>query len=190
MSSEVLSEAPLKPLSDAREYRLVQLTNGLRALIIHDASITAPERVRKRETSCCSLLPIRFKSLLDDEECDETCGSKMAACALCLGVGSLCDPRELQGLAHYVEHMVFMGTTAHPQENGWGKWLSQHGGQDNGETNSETTTFYFDVHPNHLQPALRRFVGFFVDPLFKWSGSRSEVKVWFPALACSPLHVA
>lgn len=40
-----------------------------------------------------------------------------AACALCVGVGSYSDPPEIQGLAHFVEHMVFMGSEKYPKEN-------------------------------------------------------------------------
>lgn len=40
-----------------------------------------------------------------------------AACALCVGVGSYSDPEEIQGLAHFVEHMVFMGSEKYPKEN-------------------------------------------------------------------------
>ena len=176
---QTLSSELLKPKNDKRQYRLVELRNGLRALLIHDAEITAPEETVAPTRACCTDIlrgGAHFTSL-DDVADDASPGSsKMAACALCLGVGSMSDPESVQGLAHYVEHMVFMGTAAHPNENGWNKYLSSHGGQDNGETDSETTTFYFDVHPNYLQPALGRFVQFFISPLFKWGGSRREVQ--------------
>ena len=70
-----------------------------------------------------------------------------------LGVGYLCDPPEVQGLAHFVEHMLFMGTADHPRENGWSEFLASHGGEDNGETAAETTACYFDVHPAYLRAA-------------------------------------
>lgn len=34
-----------------------------------------------------------------------------------MGVGSYSDPSEIQGLAHFVEHMVFMGSEKYPKEN-------------------------------------------------------------------------
>lgn len=34
-----------------------------------------------------------------------------------MGVGSYSDPAEIQGLAHFVEHMVFMGSAKYPKEN-------------------------------------------------------------------------
>lgn len=32
-------------------------------------------------------------------------------------VGSYSDPSDIQGLAHFVEHMVFMGSEKYPTEN-------------------------------------------------------------------------
>jgi len=32
-----------------------------------------------------------------------------------VGVGSFSDPPEVQGMAHFLEHMVFMGSEKYPQ---------------------------------------------------------------------------
>ena len=40
-----------------------------------------------------------------------------SSAALSVGVGSFKDPIETQGLAHYLEHMLFMGTEKYPDEN-------------------------------------------------------------------------
>lgn len=40
-----------------------------------------------------------------------------SSAALSMGVGSFKDPITSQGLAHYLEHMLFMGTTKYPDEN-------------------------------------------------------------------------
>lgn len=55
----------------------------------------------------------------DDEEEEEEGASKVkkAAAAVAVGVGSLCDPLRMQGLAHYLEHMLFMGSEKYPDEN-------------------------------------------------------------------------
>ncbi len=42
--------------------------------------------------------------LISDPETDKS------AAALDVNVGSMSDPRDLQGLAHFLEHMLFMGT--------------------------------------------------------------------------------
>ena len=43
--------------------------------------------------------------------------AQKSAAALSVGVGSLNDPKQAQGLAHYLEHMLFMGTGKYPEEN-------------------------------------------------------------------------
>ncbi|KAJ2820827.1 metalloprotease, partial [Coemansia sp. 'formosensis'] len=40
-----------------------------------------------------------------------------ACAALDVNVGSLADPPAFQGLAHFCEHLLFMGTTKYPKEN-------------------------------------------------------------------------
>ncbi len=49
--------------------------------------------------------------IVSDEE------AQKSSAALSVGVGSLMDPVEAQGLAHYLEHMLFMGTEKFPEEN-------------------------------------------------------------------------
>ena len=39
---------------------------------------------------------------------------KKAAAALSVGIGHFSDPWELQGLSHYLEHMLFMGSEKFP----------------------------------------------------------------------------
>lgn len=43
--------------------------------------------------------------------------AQKSAAALSVGVGSFSDPLDAQGLAHYLEHMLFMGTSKYPVEN-------------------------------------------------------------------------
>ncbi|PRQ34778.1 putative metalloenzyme, LuxS/M16 peptidase, tetratricopeptide-like helical domain-containing protein [Rosa chinensis] len=40
-----------------------------------------------------------------------------AAAAICVGIGSFSDPMGAQGLAHFLEHMLFMGSTKFPVKN-------------------------------------------------------------------------
>jgi secreted Zn-dependent insulinase-like peptidase len=40
--------------------------------------------------------------------------AKKSSAALSVGVGSFQDPIEAQGIAHYLEHMLFMGTKKYP----------------------------------------------------------------------------
>lgn len=52
----------------------------------------------------------------------------------------------IKGIAHFLEHMLFMGTEKYPDENEYSKFLSAHGGASNAYTDSEDTVYYFDVN--------------------------------------------
>ena len=47
---------------------------------------------------------------------------KSAAC-LYVNVGSLYDPAHANGLAHFLEHMLFLGTKKYPEENEYSKYI-------------------------------------------------------------------
>lgn len=51
-----------------------------------------------------------------------------SAAAMDVRVGHLSDPAEYPGLAHFLEHMLFMGTEKYPDENEYNTYLSSHGG--------------------------------------------------------------
>nr|WBY50760.1 insulin degradation protein [Helicoverpa armigera] len=98
-----------------------------------------------------------------------------SAAALDVNVGYLSDPEELPGLAHFCEHMLFLGTQKYPEENEYNKFLSEHGGSSNASTSSDHTTYYFDVLPEHLHKALDIFAQFFISPLFTESATGREL---------------
>uniref|UniRef100_A0A3B1IZC7 Insulin-degrading enzyme n=1 Tax=Astyanax mexicanus TaxID=7994 RepID=A0A3B1IZC7_ASTMX len=124
---------------DKREYRGLEFTNGLKAILISD--------------------PTTDKS----------------SAALDVHIGSLSDPPKISGLAHFCEHMLFLGTEKYPKENEYSQFLSEHAGSSNAFTSGEHTNYYFDVSHEHLQGALDRFAQFFLCPLFDESCKDREV---------------
>ncbi|KAL0853136.1 hypothetical protein ABMA27_012899 [Loxostege sticticalis] len=98
-----------------------------------------------------------------------------SAAALDVNVGYLSDPDELPGLAHFCEHMLFLGTEKYPEENEYNKFLSEHGGSSNASTSSDHTTYYFDVLPAYLKGALDIFAQFFIAPLFTETATGREL---------------
>lgn len=89
-----------------------------------------------------------------------------AAAALDINRGSGNDPRDREGLAHFVEHMLFLGTKGYPEAGEYQAFIQKHGGSDNAYTTPDHTNYYFDVQASHLYDALDRFSQFFVAPLF------------------------
>ncbi|ESO09969.1 hypothetical protein HELRODRAFT_109371 [Helobdella robusta] len=117
---------------------------------------------------------IQFKNGLKVLLISDSTTDKSSA-ALDVNIGNMSDPDELPGLAHFCEHMLFLGTKKYPEENNYNKFLSEHGGSSNAYTSSENTNYYFDVSPDHLTGALDRFAQFFVCPLFTESATSREL---------------
>ncbi|KAF7247013.1 Nardilysin [Varanus komodoensis] len=90
---------------------------------------------------------------------------KQSAAALAVCIGSFYDPDDLPGLAHFLEHMVFMGSKKYPDENGFDTFLKKHGGSDNASTDAERTVFQFDIQKKYFKEALDRWAQFFIHPL-------------------------
>jgi len=99
---------------------------------------------------------------------------KSAAC-LATKVGSMSDPPEAPGLAHFLEHMLFLGTETYPVENAYSSYLSSHGGFSNAYTSQEETVYYFDVLSPHFGVALDMFASFFICPLFSEGSTTREI---------------
>ena len=91
--------------------------------------------------------------------------TQKSAAALAVNVGHFSDPIDRQGLAHFLEHMLFLGTKDYPDGSEYQKFISQYGGSNNAWTATEHTCFFFDIHHQHFEPALDRFSQFFISPL-------------------------
>ncbi|EFA75480.1 Insulin-degrading enzyme [Heterostelium album PN500] len=98
-----------------------------------------------------------------------------ASACLSVGVGSLSNPDEYLGLAHFLEHMLFMGTEKYPVESEFINYVLSNGGSYNGSTSNSLTTYYFSVNQANFQQAIDRFSSFFVCPLFTESGTTREI---------------
>lgn len=98
--------------------------------------------------------------LVSDADADK------AAAAVDVNAGSNSDPRDFPGLAHFLEHMLFLGTQAYPEAGEYQQYIASHGGSHNAYTAYENTNYYFDVDAAYLEPALDRFSQFFIAPLF------------------------
>uniref|UniRef100_A0A8C7IBI8 Nardilysin convertase n=1 Tax=Oncorhynchus kisutch TaxID=8019 RepID=A0A8C7IBI8_ONCKI len=177
----------IKSPSDPKQYRYIELTNGLRVLLISDFTGPASsgddeseeeEELEEEEEEEDSGEETEEESEEEEDdkdsdfEDDEDGGKrkkghseKQSAAALCVGIGSFSDPNDLPGLAHFLEHMVFMGSEKYPSENGFDAFLKKHGGSDNASTDCERTVFQFDVQRKKFREALDRWAQFFICPL-------------------------
>ena len=98
-----------------------------------------------------------------------------SAASMSVGVGSYYDPWEFQGISHFLEHMLFMGSSKYPDENYFSKFIKDNGGYDNAYTDSEITNYYFKIQHESFSHALDVFSRFFIDPLMSESSMDREV---------------
>lgn len=108
--------------------------------------------------------------LASDTEADS------AAAAMTIRCGCFQDPASIPGLAHFHEHMLFLGTEKYPQEDEYSAFLNDHGGFSNAFTSNEFTTYHFKVAATHLLGALDRFAQFFLHPTFAPSALEREMQ--------------
>eukprot|EP00536_Pseudo-nitzschia_multiseries_P006915 jgi/Psemu1/319005/estExt_fgenesh1_pm.C_1530012 len=108
--------------------------------------------------------------LISDPETDK------ASAAMDIGIGQFCDGKHLPGIAHFLEHMLFIGTEKYPDENAYDSYLNSYGGSSNAYTDLEHTCYYFDVQVESLEGALDRFAQCFIGPLFSKGALEREVQ--------------
>lgn len=107
--------------------------------------------------------------LISDPKVDKS------AAALSVNTGSLEDPDEFLGLAHFLEHMLFLGTKKYPVESEYLHFIQANGGTRNASTGPMYTNYMFDVNDSAFPEALDRFSQFFKEPLFNQSGVNREM---------------
>lgn len=136
---------PVKSEGDKKNYRLIRLSNGLKALLI---------------------------SKKDDEGLTKS--EEIAAACLAVKVGSFDDPRNAMGLAHFLEHILFMGSEKYPKENSFNDFLVANGGNDNASTTGDCTKFFFNVADKAFPTALDIFANQFISPLLLKNSMQRE----------------
>nr|DAD25800.1 TPA_asm: hypothetical protein HUJ06_027268 [Nelumbo nucifera] len=208
-SYSVADDIVIKSPTDRRLYRIVHLSNGLCALLVHDPEIFPegpPDTSKIIENGDVEEQEKQHEGDSDDDEGDSEDGdgdededeeededredeceemnekkksgvslTKKATAAMCVGMGSFSDPFNAQGLAHFLEHMLFMGSTKFPDENEYDSYLSKRGGSSNAYTETEHTCYHFEVKREFLKGALERFSQFFISPLVKVEAMEREI---------------
>ncbi len=92
--------------------------------------------------------------------------AEKSAASLSINLGSYQDPEGQEGLAHFLEHMLFLGTEKYPDAASYQAFITEGGGSNNAYTSNDTTNFYFDIQTESFDSALDRFAQFFISPLF------------------------
>ena len=88
-----------------------------------------------------------------------------AAAALSIYRGSFHEPASRPGLAHFLEHMLFIGTEKYPEVDSFQNFITGNGGSSNAYTAQDHTNYFFDIQTSGFNEGLDRFAHFFIDPL-------------------------
>ena len=103
-------------------------------------------------------------------------GAQLTGFAIGVSAGSYYDPLDFPGLAHFTEHMLFLGTEKYPGPTSFDEFISSHGGSSNAFTDSERTVYYNAIDTDAFGEGFARFIEFFTRPLFNQTYIGKEVK--------------
>ena len=95
--------------------------------------------------------------------------------ALVVNTGQIDDPRDAEGLAHFLEHMLFLGTDKYPDVSDYGNYIRSNGGGNNAYTATDHTNYQFEIRHDAFRGALDRFAQFFIAPKFNPEFTSREV---------------
>ena len=101
--------------------------------------------------------------------------AEKATMATAVKTGSYFDPENYDGLAHFLEHMLFLGSKKYPKEDYFDDKLKKYGGSSNAFTAPTETVYYFNVNDNYLDEIIDIFSHFFIDPLFDEDSVSREI---------------
>ena len=92
-----------------------------------------------------------------------------------VNIGSYSNPKEFQGLAHFLEHMLFLGSKKYPDEKYFNNNIKKYGGFSNAWTDMFETVYYFSVFNDGIEHIMDIFSRFFIDPLFNENAVQREI---------------
>lgn len=125
--------------------------------------------LQKRKTAKIRLKNGLEAYLISDPDADQS------AAALAMEVGSWNDDPRYPGIAHFLEHLLFMGSKTYPEENSYDKQVWDNGGALNAYTAPNRTVYIFSVNNDAFPLTLDMFSHMFADPLFNPSGIAREL---------------
>ena len=96
-------------------------------------------------------------------------------CGACLNVNIGSAIEDVPGLAHFLEHMLFMGSRKYPKSNNFMSKINKSGGMTNAYTSDVDTNYYFICSSDTFQSNLDVFGNFLVDPLLSKKYVNKEI---------------
>ena len=96
--------------------------------------------------------------------------------SMAVRAGHFYDPDDCQGLAHLLEHMLFMGSRHLPKPNAINGFVEQHGGTINAWTGTEYANYHYSCSGDAIAQTLPAFADMLRQPLFEEDALTNEIK--------------
>lgn len=128
---------------------------------------------------CCNGLKLFIVSSPD---------TPISGAALIVKTGSNSDPKAFPGMAHFLEHCVFLGNQKYPDPSAFPHFLSKHNGTYNAFTSPNTTSYLFSVESSSFNQAIEQFVHLFISPLFRQEDLNREKHAVHQEFAMHPIN--
>ncbi|WP_166366253.1 pyrroloquinoline quinone biosynthesis protein PqqF [Pseudomonas akapageensis] len=123
--------------------------------------------------------PVEFCTLSNGLRVSLRSAAHLKRCAATLQVaaGSHDAAPACPGLAHFLEHLFFLGTERFPAEDGLMRFVQRHGGQLNASTRERTTWYFFEVPVAAFAGGLERLSDMLTRPRLALDDQRREREV-------------
>ena len=99
----------------------------------------------------------------------------VSSCSICVNAGYNLD--EIHGTAHFLEHLLFMGSSKFPDKNEYHNYIESCGGVDNAFTTDNYTCYYMSLETTFLKKGLEILSWFFREPLLRDENINSEMEI-------------
>ena len=107
------------------------------------------------------ILPNELKVVIIVDKLSTSCGALIN-----VNVGSTSDPEPYEGMAHFLEHMLFLGSEKYPEVK-FMESINKNGGITNASTGDTDTTYYFSINCDKFIDNLNMMGDFFIGPLLR-----------------------
>ena len=99
----------------------------------------------------------------------------ISSCSVGVGAGYLQD--KFEGTAHFLEHLLFMGSKKYPEQNDYHSYIQINGGYDNAFTSDNMTCYYLSLETTFLKKGIEMLSWFFRAPLLDEKHISSEMEI-------------
>ncbi len=162
-AEQAASEIKQDPIQNTGDDNTLEVEAELpRSIIIPNASnlnISTPS-FKNRKT-----LKIRLENGLEAYLVSDP-NLKESGALVGVEIGSWDNPDNALGMAHFVEHMLFISSEKYSEPDGFFHFIGANGGQSNAFTSTKKTCYYFTVKNEAFDEAFDRFSQFFISPQF------------------------